>query len=143
MNRTELLKIVAEDYLHILRRNDESSKNYDKTRKKCKKELKEQKRVTKASLKAFIKSQVKDGNLFSKNLTSFDGMTDCVTKTEGARWVKVNVVDMSKEHTFGIPGVWLVGGGRDKFSVFEEGEMKGIQVLNCCGKSVVAGILHK
>ena len=87
-------------------------------------------KFTKTSLKKFIK-QNKD-NLFIKQESRFDGMDDCVNSCRDAEFIKVysNLIDFTKDRTYGIDGLWLVGSSRDYFEVINENE---IRIYNSCG----------
>ena len=94
------------------------------------------KKITKATFKSFIRKNA--GELYIKNLSSFDGMTDCVERIEGAQFRPVNVSEINcPSNTCGIAGVWLVGGSRNSFTLYDDGEYQGIECYNCCGNFIV------
>ena len=95
-------------------------------------------KITRATFKAFVRRNA--DNLYIKNLSDFDPMTDCVQQIDGAGFRSVNPseIDDSKSHTLGISGVWLVGQSRDWFSRYEKDGFRGIEVYNSCGNFVVA-----
>lgn len=87
-------------------------------------------KITKATFKSFIRKNI--ANLYSVCFSDFDGMQDCVTETERIL-KKVTSFDFNEGYTYGIPSIWLVGGGDDYFSEIEYNGMRGIQCYNCCG----------
>jgi hypothetical protein len=87
------------------------------------------KKVTMATLKSFIK---KSDKLFAENLSSFDGMTDCVELTKNSK-----LIEVSKENAIGHSGVWCVGQSRDYMKYVETTTMIGIEVYNCCGCGIL------
>lgn len=95
------------------------------------KKLIETKKITLSTLKAFAKRN--ENNLFVKETSSFDGMTDCVQENKNAKWTKV---ELSK--AYGHDGVWLVGNSRDYFNLYEDEKYIGIEVYNCCGNGILA-----
>lgn len=87
------------------------------------------KKFTRASLKKFIRDN-KD-SLYICVKSSFSGMTDCVEQVDnGYVDVVPGDIDFTDVHTFGIPGLYLVGSSRDRFRVEDDG---GITISNCCG----------
>ena len=82
-------------------------------------------------MKAFAKRNEK--NLFVKEISSFDGMTDGVEWNRNAKWSKI---ELSK--AYGHEGVWLVGSSRDYFNLYEDDKYIGIEVYNCCGTGILA-----
>jgi len=96
------------------------------------------KRITKATLKAFIRKNAK--NLYIRQESSFDGMTDGTEYHKGAQFNQVDekTINMSNENTLGIKGVWLVGSSNNYFSAYEKDGFTGIHVYNCCGTFTVA-----
>lgn len=92
-------------------------------------------KITKATFKSFLRKN--EGKLYFKSKSNFDSMSDCVMPTHGY-WHKAVKSDAHNEHTCGIQGVWLVGGGRDYFTEFSQDGYRGIDVYNCCGHFIVA-----
>ena len=92
------------------------------------------KKITKATFKSFIKQN--HDKLYVKHCSQFDGMVDCVMPIEGY-FHRINPTTEHMEHSFGIAGLWLVG-GRDYFSFYEDSNYIGINVYNCCGESIIA-----
>ena len=95
------------------------------------------KKMTKATFKSFVKRNL--GRLYIKTKSDFDGMQD------GVRAVDDDfspALDSPKEWNYGydlgIQGIYLVGGGRDRFRPYADGAFSGIEVHNCCGSYVVA-----
>lgn len=95
------------------------------------KKLIETKKITLSTLKAFAKRN--ENNLFVKEISSFDGMTDGVEWNHSPKWSKV---ELSK--AYGHEGVWLVGSSRDHFKLYEDEKYIGIEVYNCCGTGILA-----
>lgn len=93
-------------------------------------------KITRTTFKSFIKNNAQD--LFVKNVSYFDGMTDCVEHNRKAEFVKASPGDHNPEHTLGIDGVWLVNGSRDYFQPYQDDEFEGIEVSNACGSFIVA-----
>ena len=93
-------------------------------------------KITRTTFKSFINKN-KDKLLIS-NLSSFDGMVDCVMPTNDKSFRKAEPADIAHDCTFGIRGVWLVGSSRDYFTEYNDGNLKGIEVSNSCGNFVVA-----
>ena len=89
---------------------------------------------TLASVKSFIRKN--RDNLYIRNLSDFDGMTDCVESSNDKQFRKV---EPAPEHmggnTLGIRGAWFVFQSRDTFSplLSDAGELIGYHVYNCCG----------
>ena len=95
------------------------------------------KKTTLATIKSFIKREAKNGNLYVKQESKFDGMVDCVMPTAD-NFKKVDAINEDNKNTLGIAGFWLVGSSRDYFSTYEDDNFIGWQVNNCCGASIVA-----
>jgi len=95
------------------------------------------KKITRTTIKSFIKREEKNGNLYVKVKSSFDGMIDCVSQVED-EFRKVENVDFSKEYDFDIKGLWLVGSSRDYFTEFADDNYIGYKISNCCGVSIIA-----
>ena len=99
-----------------------------------------EKKITKATIKSFIKRTQKEDNLFIKNLSSFDGMVDCVTSNDHPTWTKTEKMEEEKisRYNLGVSGAWFVGNSRDYFEAYNDGELGGYKVYNCCGSFVIA-----
>ena len=97
--------------------------------------LKDTKKITLATLKSFAKRN--SDNLFVKKCSSFDGMTDCVEVVK-SDWRKTEISDKTNYYKTGIDGVYTVGCSRDYFEIFEDSTYYGIEVYNCCGRSILA-----
>ena len=87
-------------------------------------------KITKATFKSFIKKNKKTLQVWIQ--AEFDGMTDCVQSIRGS-FEPMQDSEEWPEHNLGIKGIWLVNGGRDYFSKFEENGMVGIKYFNSCG----------
>ena len=78
----------------------------------------------------------KKENLLIKVKSSFNGMIDgCEYYNNG--FEKVEKTDNNLKNTYGINGAWLVGGGRDYFELYEDENISGIYVYNCCGSFII------
>lgn len=93
------------------------------------------KRITLATVKSFIG---KADNLHIRNLSSFDGMTDCVTSCNSSGFRKATKTEAHTSNTLGVQGAWFVGGSRNSLLPFEKDGFRGIEVYNCCGHFVLA-----
>lgn len=95
------------------------------------------KKVTLATVKSFIKKNIND--LYIRMDSRFDGMVDCVMPNSEANFSKVDPtkLDFSKPD-FGLEGFWHVGQSSDYFEFFQENNMTGFKVSNCCGSSILA-----
>lgn len=98
--------------------------------------LKETKKITIATLKSFAKRNC--DNLYVKNLSHFDGMTDCVEQVENQEWLKTEIIENTNYYRTGIKGVYTVGSSRDYFSKYEDANYIGIEVYNSCGSAILA-----
>lgn len=98
--------------------------------------LRQAKKITKATFKNFVKRNASE--LYVKEKSRFDGMTDGIEQLNTG----FNLTGVDEERLKGdyavIDGVWLVGGGRDYFTIWEDDTHYGIEVYNCCGSSIVA-----
>ena len=101
------------------------------------KNLLKAKKITLATLKSFAKRNRE--NIFTKELSSFDGMTDGVEYNPNANWSKTEInPEKSNYYKTGIQGVYTVGSSRDYFTLYEDEKFIGIEVYNCCGTSILA-----
>lgn len=91
-------------------------------------------KITRTTIKSFIKKNF--DNLYIKTKTSFDGMTDCVEAVQDD-FHKIIKEDYN-EYTLGIVGAWFVGQSRDYFREYNDGNFKGYEVSNCCGRFILA-----
>ncbi len=87
------------------------------------------KKITMSTLKSFINKSV---NLFVQEISSFDGMTDCVQSSSNRGLIKID-----KQNAIGHNGVWCVGQSRDRFEYKETETHYGIEVYNCCGSGIL------
>ena len=60
----------------------------------------------------------------------------CETFNNG--FEKVEQTDHCINNTYGINGAWLVNGGRDYFTHYENETLIGVEVYNACGSFVLA-----
>jgi len=95
------------------------------------KKLLETKKITAATFKAFVKRNSE--NLFIRNLSDFDGNSDCIESVEDRSWRKTFITNSSFYEKSGVESVYMVGHGRDYFRLFEDKEFIGIHVFNSCG----------
>jgi hypothetical protein len=93
-------------------------------------------KITRATLKSFVRKN--SGKLFIQVKSSFDGMVDGVVQADGARFGKAVPTDLHHEHTLGVQGAWIVGGGRDSLTAYDDGAFSGIRVYNSCGSFILA-----
>ena len=98
--------------------------------------LNETKKITLATLKSFAKRN--RDNLFVKNLSHFDGMTDCVETINDQEWLKTELIEDMNYYRTGIKGVYTVGSSRDYFCKYEDSNYIGIEVYNSCGSAILA-----
>lgn len=98
------------------------------------------KKITLATIKTFIAREAKNGNLYIKRQSSFDGMQDMVASIDNPEFKKVSIDPKyyAQENTFGIPGAWFVKQSRDYFTPFSDQNFIGYEISNCCGSFVVA-----
>ena len=96
----------------------------------------ENKKITLATFKSFIKKNAE--NLLVNEVSSFDGMHDCVMSSEKIGFTKITKTENNVNHTLGIVGLWLVGSSRDYFRTYEDEKYTGIEVYNCCGSQIIA-----
>ena len=91
-------------------------------------------RITLATIKAFIRN---NPELYIRNTSDFDGMTDCVQQCEHSMF---RLAERAEGHRneLGIKGAWFVFGSRDYFSPFETDTLTGYRVYNCCGSFTLA-----
>ena len=94
------------------------------------------KKITKTTFKSFIKRYAND--LMINVSSAFDGQIDGSASFK-KDFSKIEKSDRNfPDYDFGIAGVWIVGGGRDHFSHYEEGGLIGITVCNSCRTFTVA-----
>ena len=93
-------------------------------------------KTTLATIKSFIKKNA--GNLYIKNQSDFDPMTDCVQSCSDNGFREVVATEDNVSHTLGIQGAWFVKRSRDFFDKHSENGFRGYRVYNCCGSFVIA-----
>ena len=95
-------------------------------------------KYTKTTFKTFLKKNA--GKLWIKNLSHFDSMEDGVRESTTKEYRPVTQTDIpdADNNTYGINGAWLVGSGRDYFSMMYDAGFTGIRVDNCCGAFIIA-----
>jgi hypothetical protein len=89
------------------------------------------KKITLATIKSFIRKN--RDNLYIKNKSSFNGMTDGVDDCYDQSISKAGITEKNNKYNLGIPGAWFVGSSRDSFYIAEFGPYTGYEVYNCCG----------
>ena len=108
------------------------------------------KKITMATVKSFVKNADK---LYVENLSSFDGMVDCVMPCQNS-----TMKEVSKENALGHNGAYIVGSSRDYFEYqYKEIESTseftftgvtfhcmqepikyvGIKIYNSCGSAIL------
>lgn len=95
-------------------------------------------KITMTTIKSFIK---KNQNLYIQNLSRFDGMVDCVMPSAEQSFQPVERIplrDIWNDNHKGIKQAWFTLGGDDRFNPFEDDTFKGYEVVNYCGKFVLA-----
>jgi hypothetical protein len=91
------------------------------------------KKVTLATVKSFIRKN--RGALLIRNISDFDGMTDCVEQKQSPTFRPAHIInDHLEQNNLGIKGAWFVGESRDYFKPLNEPGMTGYNVYNCCGE---------
>ena len=97
------------------------------------------KKVTLATIKSFMKRELKCKNLYTKQLSTFDGMVDMVTDRDD-EFTKVELKELNLENrnNLGIRGVWFVGHSGDGFEDYADDNYIGYKICNCCGSFIVA-----
>jgi len=96
----------------------------------------ETKKITLATIKSFIKKNSE--TLFVKIESAFDGMVDGVEFDKNAQFKLATKTDSHVSCTLGVEGVWVVGGSRNYFKVYEDDKFLGYEIYNCCGSSLIA-----
>jgi len=103
------------------------------------------KKPNRTTFKTFLKHGY--GKLFIKNLSSFDGMVDCVMPMDNQGWHKltpkddqkdlpINEIMGSHDYNLGFNGIWLTK-QRDFFNWYKSNDYVGIEVSNCCGNFII------
>jgi hypothetical protein len=84
---------------------------------------------TLATVKKFVRQN--RARLLVRNLSDFDGMTDCVERCadRGFR----SAAPGKYTNDLGIAGAWFVFNSRDSISPLNESGMSGFHIYNCCG----------
>lgn len=92
-------------------------------------------KITRATIKSFVE---KNKELYIKNISNFDAMTDSIQtcRDEGFREVRKDNI-FRPEYTLGIKGAWFVGRSRDYFTAYEDDTFKGYKIDNSCGSFIL------
>lgn len=93
------------------------------------------KKITLSTVKSFIKKN--SDNIYINIRSEFNGMIDGLSFYNNG-FVKAKKESQDKSYTLGISGAYFVGNSRDYFSKFEDDNFEGIQVINSCGKFILA-----
>jgi hypothetical protein len=93
-------------------------------------------RITIAHLKSFLKKN--ETNIYVKVCSRFDGMQDMVDYIENPTFSKVEYSENTYSNALGFAGVYCVGSSRDTISIYEDDNLTGYHVYNCCGSFTVA-----
>jgi len=93
-------------------------------------------KITLATLKSFAKRNA--DKLFVKEVSEFNGMTDCVETNRIAEFKPTEMNDKKGYFRTGIQGVYTVGSSRDYFTYYSDGTFTGIEVTNSCGTTILA-----
>ncbi len=93
-------------------------------------------KITRSTIKKYIKDH--KYCLYVKPISSFDGQTDGVIGIH-ANWTEVNHndIDFKKEYSYGIPYAWFTPTG-NLYEEYEDIDMKGYSIYNCCGAFLLA-----
>jgi hypothetical protein len=94
-------------------------------------------KITLATVKSFINKN--KGHLLIKVKSKFDGMVDGVRDLEDLGFQRALPDDIHTSNTLGIRGAWFVKGSRDHLTAYEDSNIKGFSIYNCCG-SFILGI---
>ena len=94
-------------------------------------------KITLATVKSFINKN--KGHLLIKVKSKFDGMVDGVRDLEDLGFQRALPDDLHTSHTLGIRGAWFVKDSRDHLTAYEDSNIKGFSIYNCCG-SFILGI---
>lgn len=96
------------------------------------------KKITLTTIKSFIKREIKNDNLYIKQLSDFDGMVDGVRDVkDDFTKVKYKVEDADR-NSLGIPGAWFVKQSSDSFRTYSDDNYIGYEIYNCCGSFILA-----
>lgn len=97
------------------------------------------KKTTLATIKCFISTEAKRNNLYIKELSKFNGMTDGTEEVnDDFHLVDSKLINLGTQYTFGISKAWFVGYSRDYFTVFADEKYIGYKVHNSCGSFILA-----
>ncbi len=92
------------------------------------------KKITKATYKSFIKKNRK--RLYVILRSEFNGMIDgCEDIQKEIK--KAEETTTNVKNSLGIKNTWIVNGGNDYFTHYEDNQCEGIEVSNCCGSFIV------
>ena len=95
------------------------------------------KKITLATFKSWMRKN--EGKILINVKSSFDGITDgCESRNGGFVPLSKVTVGYCSDNNLGFSGVWLVFGGRDYFTSYEDFNHIGIATSNCCGRFILA-----
>lgn len=94
-------------------------------------------KITLATVKSFVRKN--QGKIYIDVRSSFDGMIDGLRFEDGGLTLaQKDERNCNQNYTLGISGAWFVGSSRDYFFWFENDNFDGIEVVNSCGKFILA-----
>lgn len=92
------------------------------------------KTYTLRNLKSFIAANF--GRIYTKTLTDFDGMTDCVDRVDDEFELDTAGDSDMESYTLGYKKIWLVS--RNTIVDYRDDKFVGFKVYNSCGSFIVA-----
>ena len=99
------------------------------------------KKITRSTIKSFINREMKNGNLYIFNKSTFDGMVDGVRDCDDRGFRKVVPVEPT-QYNLGVQGAWFVGQSRDHFTPYSDNDFIGYEVYNSCGHFIIGMKRH-
>lgn len=97
-------------------------------------------KITLATVKSFISKN--KGNLLIKVKSKFDGMVDGVRDVDDLGFHQALTDDLHTSNTLGICGAWFVKDSRDHLTAYEDANIKGFSIYNCCGSFILGIYKH-
>ncbi len=94
------------------------------------------KKITLATIKSFIRKN-RDRLLISTR-SRFDAMEDGCRECSDRGFSPALQAEKAWKENLGIQGAWFVGGSRNFFEEYADGNVVGYEVSNCCGHFVLA-----
>ena len=93
-------------------------------------------KITLTTVKSFIRKHQAD--LLISSRSTFDGMVDGCRSTGEKEFSPAVGAEYFHSNNMGLAGAWFVFDSRDHFSPYEDDEVSGIEVYNCCGNFILA-----